>query len=166
MLAVPEGVGVDPLGNIYIADMINYRVREVNAVAGLNASTTSVTFGSQAVGTTSSPQKVTLAAIGPLDISKIVVKGDFSESGDCATGAMSGQCVMSIVFKPTATGTRKGTVTITDNGYFSTSLVINLQGTGIAPATLTPASADFGNVAIRTASNPKSFTLKNNQSVP
>ena len=164
-LANPSGVEVDPSGNISVADTSNSRVRMVSAVAGLNASTTSVTFGSQAVGTTSSPKTVTLSAVGPLDISSIVVTGDFSESGDCATGAMSGQCVMNIAFTPTQTATRSGTVTLSDNGYFSSSLVINLQGTGALP-TLTPASASFGNVAIKTASSPKSFTLKNTESAP
>ena len=136
-LADPWGVGLDPSGNIYIADYRNFQVRLVNAVAALNASTTSLTFGPQAVGTPSSPQTVTLAAVGPLDISNIVFTGDFSSPDDCVTGPMSGQCVMSIVFTPTGTGTRQGTVTISDNGYFSSSLVINLQGTGTALSTPT-----------------------------
>jgi sugar lactone lactonase YvrE len=132
MLAGPSGVGVDPSGNIYIADTMNSRIRMVNALAGLNASTTSVTFGSQAVGAPSGPASVTLSAFGPLEISNIAVTGDFSESDDCPTNAtMSGQCVMNIVFKPTLGGTRTGTLTITDNGYFSSSLVISLSGTGV-----------------------------------
>jgi hypothetical protein len=131
MLAWPQGVGVDPSGNIYVADTNNYRVRRVNAVAALNASTTSLTFGPQPVGMSSSPQTVTLSAIGPLNINDIVVTGDFTESDDCGTGPVSGQCVMRIVFKPTAAGTCTGTVTIRDNGYFSTALVIELKGTGI-----------------------------------
>jgi len=129
-LAFPDGVSLDSLGDIYIADTGNNRVRKINAVAGLNASTASVTFGAQAVGTSSDPMTVTLSAVGPLDISNIAATGDFSSPGDCVTGSMSGQCVMSIVFKPTQSGTRTGTVTISDNGYFSSSLMINLSGTG------------------------------------
>jgi hypothetical protein len=131
-LADPWGVGVDPSGNIYIADYRNFQVRMVNAVAALNTSTTSVTFGSQTVGTSSSSLSVTLSAVGPLDINNIVITGDFSSTGDCVTGPMSGQCVMNIVFKPTQAGTRTGTLTVSDNGYFSSSLVINLSGTGAA----------------------------------
>jgi hypothetical protein len=131
MLARPEGVGVDPSGNIYIADTDNNRVRKVNAVAGLNASTTNVTFGPQPVGMASSQQTVTLAAIGPLNIHYIMATGDFSESNDCGTGPVIGQCEVRIVFKPRRAGVRTGTVTITDNGYFSSGLVIDLKGTGI-----------------------------------
>jgi hypothetical protein len=159
-LAEPWGVGLDPSGNIYVGDTYNLRVRMVSALAALNASTTSVTFGSQGVGTSSSPRSVTLSAAGPLDISKIVITGDFSESGNCVTGPMSGQCVMSIVFKPTATGTRKGAVTLSDNGYFSSSLVINLQGTGIG-ASLSPATLSFGAQDAGTTSPAKTLTLTN-----
>jgi hypothetical protein len=131
-LAAPWGVGVDPSGNIYVADIYNERVRKVNAVAGLNASTTNVTFGLEPVGMSSSPQTVTLTAIGPLSIDYIVVTGDFTESDDCGTGPVSGQCELRIVFKPTRAGLRSGTVTIWNNGYFSSGLVIDLKGTGIA----------------------------------
>ena len=86
---------------------------------------------------------VTLSAVGPLDITNITVTGDFSQSGDCATGAMSGQCVMNIVFKPTVAGARTGTVTISDNGYFSGSLVINLRG-GSGAQVATPTFAPPG----------------------
>jgi hypothetical protein len=166
-LADPEGVGVDPSGNIYIADSANQRVRMVNAVAGLNASTTNVTFGPQKIRTASISQPVTLSAVGPLNISSIVVTGDFSQSGNCVPGAMSGQCVMNIVFKPTATGTRTGTITISDNGYFSPSLVINLRGTGssvsasLSPTTLVFAAQDGG-----TTSAAKTVTLTNYLSSP
>jgi hypothetical protein len=129
----PTGVGADPSGNIYVADTNNDRVRKVNAVAALNARPTSVTFGLEPVGMSSSPQTVTLSAIGPLCIDYIAVTGDFSESNDCPIGTtISGQCEVRIVFKPTRAGLRSGTVTIWDNGYFSTSLVIDLKGTGIA----------------------------------
>jgi hypothetical protein len=132
-LAAPWGVGVDPSGNIYVADIYNERVRKVHAVAGLNASRTSVTFGLEPVGMSSSTKTVTLSAIGPLSIDYITVTGDFSESYDCPIGTtMSGQCELRIVFKPTRAGLRSGTVTIWDNGYFSSGLVIDLKGTGIA----------------------------------
>jgi hypothetical protein len=132
MLASPFGVGLDPSANIYVADALNERVRMVSAVAGLNASTTRVTFGPEPVGRSSSPQTVTLAAVGPLSINSIAVTGDFSEWIDCPTGTtISGRCVMNIVFKPTRAGVRTGKVTITDNGYFSNGLLIRLKGTGI-----------------------------------
>ena len=140
-LANPWGIGTDPSGNIYIADSSNYRVRVVNALAALSASTTNLTFGSQAKGTSSDPQSVTLSAVGPLTISNIAPTGDFSESDDCPIDTtLAASCTLNITFKPTGAGTRTGAITITDNGYFTTSLTINLQGTGNA---LTPQTITF-----------------------
>jgi hypothetical protein len=131
-LAMPWGVGLDPSGNIYVADKNNIRVRIISAVAALNASTTNVTFGPQPVGMASGPKTVTLSAVGPVNIRYIMATGDFSESNDCPIGTtISGQCVINIVFKPTRAGVRTGTVIITDNAYFSGGLVIDLRGTGI-----------------------------------
>ena len=128
----------------------------VNAAAALNALSPSLTFGDQEVGTVSGGQAVTLSAIGPLDVNDIVVTGDFSESTDCATGPMYGQCVMVIVFQPTATGT----VTIRDNGYFSTSLVIDLTGYG-SGVVVSPSSLSFAPQAVGTTSPAKTVTLTN-----
>jgi len=161
VLTLPLGVGVDPSGNIYIADTNNFRVRKVNSVAALNASPTNVMFPYQAVGITSSPQSLTLAAIGPLSIQNIAVTGDFSESNGCPIGTMvSGQCAINIVFKPTLAGVRTGTVTISDNGYFSPSLVISLQGTGIGMV-LSPTALGFGPQDGGTTSRAKTLTLTN-----
>jgi len=165
MLAQPLGLGFDPSGNIYVADTNNLRVRMISALAALNASTTSITFSPQQIRTPSSPQTVTLSAAGPLDISNIVITGDFSSPGDCVTGPMSGQCEMSLVFTPTGIGTRQGTVTISDNGYFNSSLVINLLGTGTgASVSLLPATLSFGHQDGGTTSAAKTLTLSNNLS--
>jgi sugar lactone lactonase YvrE len=159
-LAYPEGVGLDPSANIYVTDTSNYRVRKVNAVAGLNASMTSLTFGPQALGTFSGSQSVTLTAVGALSISNIAVTGDFSQTGTCTTGPMSGQCVMNIKFKPTAAGTRTGAVTISDNGYFSSSLMINLSGTG-ASVLLSPNPLVFAAQGMGATSAPQTLTATN-----
>jgi sugar lactone lactonase YvrE len=165
-LANPWGVGTDPSGNIYIADSYNYRVRVVNALAALSASTTNLTFGSQAKGTSSDPQSVTLAAVGPLTISSIAPTGDFSESDDCPINTtLAGSCAVNITFKPTGAGTRTGNITISDNGYFSTSLVISLQGTGTAQASQSitfpnPGTQTYGEAPITlTASATSNLTV-------
>ena len=159
-LAQPFGVGLDPLGNIYVADTGENRVREVNPVAVLNYSMSVVTFYGFPVGTASSPQNVTLSAAGPLDINKIVVTGDFSESGDCVPGPMSGQCVMAVVFQPTAPGDRTGTLTIDDNGFFSSSVVIPLSGWGLGVA-VSPGSLAFPPQPLGTTSPPHTVTVTN-----
>jgi hypothetical protein len=159
MLANPYGVGVDPSGNIYLDDGANNRVRMVNAVAGLNASPASVTFGYQQLGAASSAQNVTLSAIGPLNINNIVVTGDFSQWSDCA-GPVTGQCLMPIVFTPTAPGLRTGTVTTSDNGYLNSSLVINLTGYG-SGVIVSPSSLTFAPQGVGTTSPPQTVTLTN-----
>jgi hypothetical protein len=161
-LYYPYGVGVDPSGNIYIADTYNGRVRMVNAVAGLNALPPSLTFGYQQVGTASSPQTVTLSPYGipPVTIDSIVVTGDFSEWSDCGAGPLSGQCLMPIVFQPTAAGVRTGTVTINNSAFFGGSLVINLTGHG-SGVLLTPNSLTFAGQDLGTTSAAKTVKLTN-----
>jgi hypothetical protein len=166
MLANPYGVGVDLNGNIYVADTNNNLVRKVNAVAALNALPASLTFETQSVSTTSDGQTTTLTAIGPLTVSNITVTGtnpgDFLETDDCPIGAMpsASTCTAWLYFAPTAPGTRTGTLTITDNGFYSDTLTVNLKGTGTA-ISVTPPFLAFGNVAHAT-SVTKPVTVKNN----
>jgi hypothetical protein len=57
-------------------------------------------------------------------------------------------------------------LTVNDNAPAPYSTLTSaLSGTGVADATLWPASYSFGRVAVHRASNPKTFTLTNNQSV-
>jgi minor extracellular serine protease Vpr len=99
-------------------------------------STTKLTFTSQKVGTTSSPQTVTFSNMGSatdaLGIGSISVSGDFKISANTCTSSVpaGSQCTISIVFKPTKTGTRKGALTIKDFNP-SSPHVVTLTGTGI-----------------------------------
>ncbi|HXY09588.1 MAG TPA: choice-of-anchor D domain-containing protein [Terriglobales bacterium] len=91
-----------------------------------------LTFGSQTVGTTSSPQIVTLTNSGgaALTISHISVSGNFNESNTCGQGiAAGGICQISVTFTPTTTGTLNGALSITDNAPGSPQTV-PLSGTG------------------------------------
>jgi hypothetical protein len=103
---------------------------------------TTLTFGSQALNTTSAAQTVTLTntGTGPLTIISIAASGDFAETSTGATAcpispatlpatAGSNTCTISVTFKPTATGTRTGTLTITDDAAPGTQTV-GLTGTG------------------------------------
>src|SRR5579863_836024 len=105
------------------------------------ASPGNLTFGSQMQGTTSTAQSVTLINVGPqpLTISGILITGDFSETNNCPASLTTGSsCRVSVTFAPTATGTRTGTLTFTDNAPSGT-LSVALVGTGgaIAPVTVT-----------------------------
>lgn len=98
-------------------------------------SPSTVSFASQAVGTTSAAQTVTLTNSSALNvqITQIQVSGDFSEDNSCpSTLIPSYSCVIDVTFTPTASGTRTGTLTITDNAPNSPQTV-SLSGTGGAP---------------------------------
>jgi hypothetical protein len=142
-------------------------------VPGAGLAPTSLTFASQAVGTTSPAQTVTLTSsgTGPLTITAIAPggtnAGDFATTTTCplspATLTAGANCTVSVTFKPTATGTRRGTVAVTDNASGSPQSV-TLTGTATAApptATLTPASLAFANQTVATSSASQALTLKN-----
>jgi centrosomal CEP192-like protein/beta-propeller repeat-containing protein len=92
-------------------------------------------FGNHSVGTSAS-QSVTLTNTGStaLKITSITVTGaaaaDFSQTNNCGTGiAASGQCKITVTFKPTATGTRSASVAVKDSGGGSGQTIV-LSGTG------------------------------------
>ena len=98
-------------------------------------STTSLNFGNQPVGTTSAPRLVNLSNTGnaPMTIASITMSGDFGQSNNCpSTLAARGYCTLPLTFSPTASGTRAGSITITDNAAGSPH-VVNLIGTGVSP---------------------------------
>jgi len=131
---------------------------------------TSLVFGNTVVGTTATGKTVKLTNTGSstLNISSIVVSGDFApvaSTKPCgSTLAAGANCIIKVTFTPTQLGLRTGNITITDNAANSPQTV-PLSGTGIAPVTLTPSSATYAAQTVGTTSLPKTFTLKNNQSV-
>jgi hypothetical protein len=129
-------------------------------------SNTTRSFGSVGIGSTSAAKSVTLSnsASVALSVSSIAVTGDYAQTNTCGTSvAARGSCTISITFTPTAAGSRPGTVTITDNATNSPQK-ITLSGTGVAPASMTPASRSYNSTKVGSTSASKSFTLTNNQS--
>jgi hypothetical protein len=106
---------------------------------------TSLTFGNQALNTTSTAQTVTLTntGTGPLTIISIAASGDFAATSTGTTAcpitpamlAANANCTISVTFTPTAAGTRMGTLTIMDNAAGSPHTV---------PLTGTTTPPDFG----------------------
>ena len=78
---------------------------------------------------------ITLTSSGsaPLSISDITPSGDFAQTDDClrspSTLAAGDKCAVSVTFTPTATGSRSGAITITDNASDSPQSV-PLSGNG------------------------------------
>jgi hypothetical protein len=93
------------------------------------------TFGNQVVGVTSPVQIIKLYNNRPttLNISSVVASGDYSVTHNCTTNEVKAgaYCNIDVTFTPTASGPRKGTVTISDSDSTSPQ-VINLTGTGTA----------------------------------
>jgi probable HAF family extracellular repeat protein len=129
-------------------------------------SPTSLTFSSQAIGTTSAAKTVTLKNTGTasLSITNIAITGtnagDFAQTHTCGSSlAVGASCSISVTFKPTASGTRAAAVSVSDNAAGSPQKV-SLSGIGTT-AKLSPNSLSFGTVAIGTTSPGKTVTLTN-----
>jgi hypothetical protein len=129
---------INQTGSVSITDNAATTLQSVpltgNAVfAAVFISSTSLTFASQKVGTTSAAQNITLENYGnfPLSIKGVVVSSDYLvASNSCGSSLGVGlKCTIGIEFKPIATGSRPGTLMITDNAGDSPQ-VIELSGTG------------------------------------
>jgi hypothetical protein len=100
--------------------------------ATLSTNPTSLTFGTQALNTTSASQAVTVTNTGTAaaSVSGVSTSGDFAQTNTCGTSIAAGaSCTVNVTFRPTASGTRTGTLTITSNATNSPTTV-GLTGTG------------------------------------
>ncbi|HST23645.1 MAG TPA: choice-of-anchor D domain-containing protein [Blastocatellia bacterium] len=116
------------------------------APPSVTLSPSSIDFKDQVVGKASRPQRITLTNTGgkPLYINSVTIvdgeSSDFALSGDTCTGSTIGpgkSCVIDVSFTPSATGSRKSTLTITDNAVDSPQRV-PLYGSGINSAAVPP----------------------------
>ena len=96
---------------------------------------TSLNFGTVQVGT-SSTQSVTLTNVGTftLEFGSISITGanasDFTQTNTCVQNVLTGfSCTITVVFTPSAVGSRSANVSIVDDGGGSPQTV-PLSGTG------------------------------------
>jgi Beta-propeller repeat/Abnormal spindle-like microcephaly-assoc'd, ASPM-SPD-2-Hydin len=125
-------------------------------------SPSSLTFGTQLVGTSSVSQIVTLTNVGSgaLTISKLAISGDFKQTSTCGSSLAAGaSCTMTVTFSPTTTNTRSGAITLTDNAAGSPHTV-SLTGTGTF-AKLSPISLTFAALKVGRPSTAQKITLTN-----
>ena len=126
-----------------------------------------LTFSSIPVGSSSVAQTITLTNSGnaALSISSIQIAGDYTQTNNCpATLSASSTCAITVTFTPTASGSRTGTVTISDSVPGNPQTVA-LAGTGTALApvvSLTPTSLAFTSVSVGSSAAAKTTTLANN----
>jgi hypothetical protein len=145
---------------------------EIYTPLTMTFSSSSLNFGLLEIGLTSAPQTVivTNRSSHPATISSITRSGDYSETNTCPitpNALNSGQnCTITITFKPTAAGTRKGAVTLRDNDPGSPSQVIALTGVGETLALgFSPSSLNLGTVPVG-FTNSQSATLTNDSAAP
>jgi len=126
----------------------------------------SLTFSTQAVGSTSAAEIVALKNTGTtsLTISSIAIMGtdhaDFAQTHTCGSSLAAGaSCSISVTFSPTASGTRTAILSITDNAA-GTPQKVSLAGLGTT-AILSSTSLTFGAAGIGATSPAQFVTLTN-----
>jgi hypothetical protein len=103
----------------------------------LTASTSNVSFGNQAVGTTSAAHALTISNTGgsAAAISSIAASAHFAQTNTCgATLAAGASCTVDVTFSPTTAGAASGSVTLASNATNSPT-TIALSGTGTSATT-------------------------------
>ena len=102
----------------------------------LSASPSSVSFGNEAVGSTSSAQTVTVSNPGSTaaSVSSVSVSGPFSQTNTCGGSIAAGaSCTVSVKFAPAASGAASGTLSVASSAPGS-PLTVALSGTGTTSA--------------------------------
>ncbi|HEV2382043.1 MAG TPA: choice-of-anchor D domain-containing protein [Terriglobia bacterium] len=125
---------------------------------------TNLTFASQALGTTSPAQTVTVTNMGSttLTISSVSTAAPFAETNTCGTSLVPGaSCTASVTFSPTIPGTANGSLSLSD-GAVGSPQVVSLAGSGSGPfVSLSPNNLNFGNVQVGQKSSSQTVTLTN-----
>lgn len=145
-------------------------------------SPTSLNFGSQPAGTTSSEELVTLTNTGnaALTVTGMTPSGtnsnDFALRGGntCVSqGSIpaGSSCIISVVFSSPGLGNFNAEIDVTDNsGNVSGSTqAVLLSGIGTPPApvaTIIPLALNFGSQVVNNSSGMQSVTIKNTGSMP
>jgi len=137
------------------------------AVGGIAAAPTQMTFGSVVLKTASAVQTLTITNSGQAALAglKLAVSGDFAVSGNqCGVSLAAGaSCTAGVVFTPSATGTRTGTLTASSTSAGVAPTVVGLTGNGIPAGALSasPSVVSFGTVTVGQTSPAQTVQLTN-----
>lgn len=128
-------------------------------------STTSLNFPATIIGQSSAAQTVTLTNSGDLPLTSISADASepFHLTTNC-TAQLAGNnasCSLTVVFKPTGSGARTGT--LTEHDSVNAVQTVSLSGTGLKPPefSVSPASLTFAAQTVGAPSSPQSLTVKN-----
>jgi hypothetical protein len=129
----------------------------------LALSPSSLSFPAQLVGSSSVARNFALAnETGvAVSISNIKASGDFAVASHTCGSSLGplARCAISVTFKPATTGSRTGTLMVTDNAQNSPQMA-SLSGTGTW-ITSSPATLVFGPQRVGTTSAPMRVTFTN-----
>ncbi len=160
-------------GVLSITDSVGTQTAQLSGTGNAPATDTltpgSVTFGQQAIGSTSAAQQVTLTNNGDVALTLITTSmsgGDFTATNGCGASLNPhSSCAISIAFVPSAIGARTATLSVTDQFRSQT---VSLTGTGVAPAgvSLSPAALNFTATGIGLTAPAQTLTLTNNGGLP
>lgn len=126
-------------------------------------------FGTVVIGSTSSTKSFTFtntSSSDTLTVSSVTVTGDYSviSNGCGATIPAAGSCVITVVFTPTTSGTRTGTLTVLNSSSSNPTLTAALTGIGVSAIAVSSSSLNFGNVDLGQSSAAQTVTITNSTS--
>ena len=172
--AAPFGITAGPDGNIWFTEQTGVGGGKIGKLTIPSPTVTiapnPLTFGSQALGTTSTALTATLTASGgTVTFSSVTLGGtnaaDFKMTNTCTV--VTTTCTVSVTFSPTGstTGARTATVTFTDNATGSPQ-TLTLNGSAAAAGTtviagVAPPTSNFFNQALGTTSTVHTVALVN-----
>ncbi|MEO6803000.1 MAG: choice-of-anchor D domain-containing protein, partial [Granulicella sp.] len=150
--------------------------------SAMSLSSTSLSFSSQAVGTASTPQTITVTNTGdaPLVVSSLAIAGgagipiapaeqDFNETDTCTAGpvAVNASCTVAVTFLPIATGTRPGVLTLFGNVLGGQATVaLSGNGTPAASIVLNPFTLSYSGTVVGATSAAANITISNMGGAP
>ena len=157
------------LGSNGNSQVVNLSATAVAPTPQISLSSSSVQFGTVTVGSTgNSTLTISNAGTADLTVSLITLTGTgFGATGIATPKTISaGQSAsLALTFQPTIAGAASASLSIASNDPATPTSAVALAGTGSTTATqagitLTPASANLGNVTVG-SSNSQTFQVKN-----
>ncbi len=156
-------------GSLTITDDAGGSPRTI-ALRGVGASvalsTSGFNFGTQVVNTSSAARSFTITNNGTLSlpIASIGISGaqaaSFGRTHTCPTSlAVGASCTVSVMFKPTISGTNNATLNVVYNAK-TTPRTVTLTGVGTA-LDVSPTTLNFGDQKLGTTSAARIITLAN-----
>ncbi len=163
-------------GTLTVTDTSTGNPTLTSALTGTGLDTTatltpsSADFGSIYAGGGTSAARVftvTNTSAVPITLTTETVSANFTYTTTCGTTLAAGAtCAISVVFAPAVSGGLSGTLTVTNSTTLNPTLTATLTGTGLpTTASLSPTSANYGNVIVGVTSATQAFTWTNTSAI-